>query len=103
MIRRPPRSTLFPYTTLFRSHTGRDRILRAVKDVSHFPCQAVGLVDAADFWIAIARAQQSRKLTVAINAFVVHLDHEHMVETREDIFEPVGQRIDVPDMQRGNA
>src|SRR2546422_3426495 len=28
MIRRPPRSTLFPYTTLFRSHVGvgvRDR------------------------------------------------------------------------------
>src|SRR2546430_8376057 len=24
MIRRPPRSTLFPYTTLFRSHPGRD-------------------------------------------------------------------------------
>src|ERR1039458_10532676 len=24
MIRRPPRSTLFPYTTLFRSHIGRD-------------------------------------------------------------------------------
>src|SRR2546429_3936952 len=23
MIRRPPRSTLFPYTTLFRSHEGR--------------------------------------------------------------------------------
>src|SRR5256885_8643837 len=25
MIRRPPRSTLFPYTTLFRSGTGRAR------------------------------------------------------------------------------
>src|SRR5256885_12299601 len=25
MIRRPPRSTLFPYTTLFRSHPGRER------------------------------------------------------------------------------
>src|SRR2546430_17649850 len=24
MIRRPPRSTLFPYTTLFRSHRARD-------------------------------------------------------------------------------
>src|SRR3712207_8009857 len=24
MIRRPPRSTLFPYTTLFRSHLGAD-------------------------------------------------------------------------------
>src|SRR2546430_9894567 len=26
MIRRPPRSTLFPYTTLFRSLTQRERI-----------------------------------------------------------------------------
>src|SRR3712207_7570711 len=25
MIRRPPRSTLFPYTTLFRSQAARDR------------------------------------------------------------------------------
>src|SRR2546430_12823082 len=25
MIRRPPRSTLFPYTTLFRSRNARDR------------------------------------------------------------------------------
>src|SRR2546425_10040430 len=25
MIRRPPRSTLFPYTTLFRSHRGNSR------------------------------------------------------------------------------
>src|SRR3712207_8848257 len=28
MIRRPPRSTLFPYTTLFRSRRGRRRALR---------------------------------------------------------------------------
>src|SRR2546430_10722333 len=28
MIRRPPRSTLFPYTTLFRSHTVSWRSLR---------------------------------------------------------------------------
>src|SRR2546425_7057900 len=26
MIRRPPRSTLFPYTTLFRSGDGRERL-----------------------------------------------------------------------------
>src|SRR5690349_23667691 len=30
MIRRPPRSTLFPYTTLFRSLLIADRILSAV-------------------------------------------------------------------------
>src|SRR5256885_11617555 len=29
MIRRPPRSTLFPYTTLFRSEPGRGRHLFA--------------------------------------------------------------------------
>src|SRR3989454_12223811 len=28
MIRRPPRSTLFPYTTLFRSRRGGPRLLR---------------------------------------------------------------------------
>src|SRR6266496_6107673 len=34
MIRRPPRSTLFPYTTLFRSPTGRatSRLPRAWRD-----------------------------------------------------------------------
>src|SRR2546422_9554673 len=31
MIRRPPRSTLFPYTTLFRSHLRRDEPRRAVE------------------------------------------------------------------------
>src|SRR2546429_4363787 len=29
MIRRPPRSTLFPYTTLFRSRVGEDDRIRA--------------------------------------------------------------------------
>src|SRR3712207_8142547 len=28
MIRRPPRSTLFPYTTLFRSHGSTDLVVR---------------------------------------------------------------------------
>src|SRR5260370_5762728 len=30
MIRRPPRSTLFPYTTLFRSHDGDEHARDAV-------------------------------------------------------------------------
>src|SRR2546425_4817486 len=35
MIRRPPRSTLFPYTTLFRSHTALDlRSLLAVAEMT---------------------------------------------------------------------
>src|SRR2546430_9964388 len=31
MIRRPPRSTLFPYTTLFRSFIGRDEALADIE------------------------------------------------------------------------
>src|SRR2546422_8160654 len=33
MIRRPPRSTLFPYTTLFRSHRENERLLRENEDL----------------------------------------------------------------------
>src|SRR6266542_3413442 len=39
MIRRPPRSTLFPYTTLFRSATGCPR-WRSRSDRSHTPSTA---------------------------------------------------------------
>src|SRR5258708_28850890 len=31
MIRRPPRSTLFPYTTLFRSTRGRQHLRRTLR------------------------------------------------------------------------
>src|SRR3712207_7355482 len=35
MIRRPPRSTLFPYTTLFRSEAGADQLSFARAEPSH--------------------------------------------------------------------
>src|SRR3989449_10281425 len=31
MIRRPPRSTLFPYTTLFRSHVAEEEVAPALR------------------------------------------------------------------------
>src|SRR3712207_8412428 len=34
MIRRPPRSTLFPYTTLFRSEVAHDRAVEAIRGVA---------------------------------------------------------------------
>src|SRR5438477_7936304 len=44
MIRRPPRSTLFPYTTLFRSHPAGGRL--AILDyVPNFPRLKVHLLD----------------------------------------------------------
>src|SRR5256885_13023491 len=49
MIRRPPRSTLFPYTTLFRSQLHRlaARQPRAVL-LEHLPDRGDGLVALAD-------------------------------------------------------
>src|SRR2546425_9668001 len=43
MIRRPPRSTLFPYTTLFRSRRGEeDHVARRLRGVGpHPPLQPV--------------------------------------------------------------
>src|SRR3712207_7137623 len=68
MIRRPPRSTLFPYTTLFRSRRGRDEVdLHAAQQLGD--ADLVGLVvqaarvveDAAGF--LLAPDQQDRKST----------------------------------------
>src|SRR5258708_23082407 len=51
MIRRPPRSTLFPYTTLFRSqlgrHAGFDLTVHAAGDLhvdAHHTVEDVGIV-----------------------------------------------------------
>src|SRR5256886_12332610 len=41
MIRRPPRSTLFPYTTLFRSPLGKADVKRAGTDVTLVATQAI--------------------------------------------------------------
>src|SRR5256886_17389635 len=47
MIRRPPRSTLFPYTTLFRSQLPRSwsRVLACRVDFRHQPIQQFALPD----------------------------------------------------------
>src|SRR2546422_11522796 len=43
MIRRPPRSTLFPYTTLFRSRNHGDRLHAAVDQLALHVLQARGV------------------------------------------------------------
>src|SRR2546422_8966110 len=64
MIRRPPRSTLFPYTTLFRSHLGPDEAREYLK--SFLP--AYSRIEDRDVWFfapavsleAVARAIRGR-------------------------------------------
>src|SRR5256885_9969012 len=60
MIRRPPRSTLFPYTTLFRS-----RLMTSEKQSHHFIAQlTVGHLAA----IFIAGREQCRKQIACVSA-----------------------------------
>src|SRR3712207_9008892 len=49
MIRRPPRSTLFPYTTLFRSQVSRRGVADLLGELVEQCCrQAEGLAHVAD-------------------------------------------------------
>src|SRR3989449_8151928 len=51
MIRRPPRSTLFPYTTLFRSHHTDDEARRLWTSITEIPdARIYGLGDEDNFW-----------------------------------------------------
>src|SRR3712207_8170514 len=59
MIRRPPRSTLFPYTTLFRSETGE------IAGAGH--ASATGRFDDEQLFYLMARgipAEEARRLVV---------------------------------------
>src|SRR5256884_2662975 len=52
MIRRPPRSTLFPYTTLFRS--GGNRIERESGEIPGRTCEYCDLLAAGDGQATVA-------------------------------------------------
>src|SRR3712207_9127393 len=58
MIRRPPRSTLFPYTTLFRSHVRAE--LGEGEDVRARDARVLDVADDPDP-LAVARAEPARE------------------------------------------
>src|SRR2546426_8328783 len=66
MIRRPPRSTLFPYTTLFRSPNGQLLIAvlkKSAADVPVRPAQRVADVDERETMGEQTRRIEDRKST----------------------------------------
>src|SRR2546430_5612429 len=64
MIRRPPRSTLFPYTTLFRSH-GAGQVARVPPDHFELLFERIHELDRAQllFTTVLADRIQDRKST----------------------------------------
>src|SRR2546425_7996443 len=57
MIRRPPRSTLFPYTTLFRSRRSA-RTDRHARRINEFACTRCRLRDSKRFPESTARSEE---------------------------------------------
>ena len=49
--------------------------------------------------VGVPGAEDRRQLTEAVEAFVVHFDHEDLTVTAEDPLKAVGQRVDVADVQ----
>src|SRR3989442_8228477 len=62
MIRRPPRSTLFPYTTLFRSVAAREQVdsglQQLVGALRSDPCAAGGVLRVADAQVQRVRSEE---------------------------------------------
>src|SRR2546426_8549635 len=77
MIRRPPRSTLFPYTTLFRSGP-RNPALRALRGVG-LPLDGRGLQERRAGGRARARHSMTREGTVSGDRKSTRLNSSHLV------------------------
>src|SRR5256885_3332800 len=63
MIRRPPRSTLFPYTTLFRSQCSKSNVLYAPIVTDNCPGATVICTPASGSDLKKARLDASRLAT----------------------------------------
>src|SRR3712207_6991595 len=66
MIRRPPRSTLFPYTTLFRSFEGRnfqEKLAKWKSSGAEASQSALSRLKAADLTISSSVAPRSEEHT----------------------------------------
>src|SRR5256885_6662713 len=74
MIRRPPRSTLFPYTTLFRSLVGDDRTREILG------AERVGVATDGDYETEFLDLKLSVRVVPSLDAAIDHRSEEHTSE-----------------------
>src|SRR5438477_6521485 len=71
MFRRPPRSTLFPYTTLFRSSSRGEKNRTGCTPLTHTRCLcALRVSPTASFWRRPRRAGRSEEHTSELQSHV---------------------------------
>src|SRR5256885_11765124 len=101
MIRRPPRSTLFPYTTLFRSHARRIReraarraggALRGRASVPAGLSRAVGI----DQFDAAPRDQDRKSTRLNSSQLVISYAVFCLIKINTTIIQHNGDPVDAP-------
>src|SRR3712207_7260355 len=83
MIRRPPRSTLFPYTTLFRSHAHRPEVVQALEGILARPSlydEAILFLGREGFDIGADASRTDWRETREENEQVLARSEEHTSE-----------------------
>src|SRR5690348_17677322 len=81
MIRRPPRSTLFPYTTLFRSHVGVALPAVLLEEVRH----AADRVGAALLQVDVAVAVEVHRVAPRARGHELRRSEEHTSELQSPV------------------
>src|SRR2546430_13651716 len=98
MIRRPPRSTLFPYTTLFRSPV-RCRASPGLRERASRPLDGSRLACLRALWLAVFRSQRFDQALHAVLAdfasegVAVGRNQAHPADLDVIDFPPVGGRF----------
>src|SRR3712207_8748265 len=77
MIRRPPRSTLFPFTTLFRSHGVADPVKRLSCLGEHLQCLRPAAFDRSTY------AQDGQYMTLAAEVCQLFVDSQRRLSDRK--------------------
>src|SRR5690554_7562566 len=79
MIRRPPRSTLFPYTTLFRSLAGA-----VGKDIDRVPAVIPGALEPVNHLDELEQAHRGEiHVPVPVAVVVVQMQVEQLARSEE--------------------
>src|SRR5437764_5468486 len=95
MIRRPPRSTLFPYTTLFRSRVARGNARRKRRGDTHrVDARLIGRERSAILAVAVDRDRKSTRLNsshrcISYAVFCLKKKNKENGKTGKLITEPI--------------
>src|SRR5688572_31089347 len=93
MIRRPPRSTLFPYTTLFRSDGGCDFIAVDVGGIQRITHQGLGsrrfrirmTGPGGHSWADFGRPNPVHAMASAVHNFVRSEEHTSELQSQSNL------------------